>query len=72
MLDKSIEFKNIIMKIEPNKIKNIANPILPDGFSFRFFETGDEAHWARIEASVLEFDSNDKAETAACAYCCGF
>jgi len=62
MLDKSIEYKNIIMKIEPNEIKNIANPILPDGFSFRFFETGDEAHWARIEASVLEFDSIDDAK----------
>ena len=63
MLDKSIEYKNIIMKIEHNEIKNITRPSLPDGFSFRLFEAGDEAHWARIEASVLEFDSIDDAKS---------
>ena len=62
MLDTSIEYKNIIMKIEYNEIKNITSPSLPDGFSFRFFEAGDEAHWARIEASVLEFNSVDDAQ----------
>jgi len=30
---------------------------LPDGFRFTFFSDGDEADWARIETSVLEFDS---------------
>jgi len=63
MLDKSVEYKNIIMKIQWDKIKSIAKPILPDGFSFRFFTAGDEIHWARIEASVLEFDSVDLARS---------
>jgi len=61
MLDKSIDFKSVIMKIECDEIKNIASPILPDGISIRFFTAGDEEHWARIEASVLEFDSVGEA-----------
>ncbi|MCL2169470.1 MAG: GNAT family N-acetyltransferase [Defluviitaleaceae bacterium] len=61
MLDKSIDYKNVIMKIESDKINDIESPMLPDGFSFRFFRSGDEEHWARIEASVLEFDSADAA-----------
>ena len=63
ILDKSIEFKNVIMKIECDDINNITTPILPYGFSFRFFEAGDEVHWARIEASVLEFESIDSARS---------
>ncbi|MDR2166233.1 MAG: GNAT family N-acetyltransferase [Clostridiales bacterium] len=61
MLDKSIAYRNIIMKIGHEKISEIAPPILPEGYSFRFFKAGDEAHWARIETSVLEFESEDKA-----------
>ena len=30
---------------------------LPDGYRFAFFNDGDEASWAKIETSVLEFDS---------------
>lgn len=63
VLDKSIEFKNVIMKIECDEINNITTPILPDGFLFRFFESGDDVHWARIEASALEFDSTDCARS---------
>lgn len=62
MLDKSIPYKNIYMEISPEKISRISEPVLPDGFSFRFFTDGDEKHWARIESSVLEFDSAEKAE----------
>jgi GNAT superfamily N-acetyltransferase len=61
MLDKSIAYKNIIMKIEHKKISEIAPPTLPKGYSFRFFKAGDEAHWARITTSVLEFESESKA-----------
>ena len=62
MLDKSMSYKNIIMKIDWGKLKSIKAPVLPDGFSFRFFTAGDEEHWARIEASVLEFDSATEAK----------
>ena len=62
MLDKSIEFKSVIMRIEHDKIKVLDDAKLPDGFSFRFFESSsDVKHWGNIEASVLEFDSESDA-----------
>ncbi|MBP2643504.1 MAG: Acetyltransferase family [Firmicutes bacterium] len=57
MLDKSIPYQNIIMKIPAKDIFSICVPELPDGFPFRLFEDSDEVHWARIETSVLEFES---------------
>lgn len=60
MLDKSIPLKKIIMKLEA-KNNTWHEPSLPDGFSFRFYEKGDEYHWARIETSVLEFDHENAA-----------
>ena len=30
---------------------------LPDGFKYVFYRDGDETSWARMETSVLEFDS---------------
>ena len=63
MLDKSIEYKNIIMRIESDKILNIANPALPCNFSFRHFrDCVDIKHWSRIETSVLEFSAENDAE----------
>jgi len=63
MLDKSIEYKNIIMRMESDKILNIANPVLPCNFSFRHFkDAGDIKHWSRIETSVLEFADENEAE----------
>ena len=64
MLDKSLEYKGIIMRIESDKIKTAAEAKLPDGFSFKFFEPDDVPHWGGIEASVLEFAS----EAEACEY----
>lgn len=61
MLDKSIPYKNIIMRNEQIMQAEIR---LPDGFSFRFFQEGDQIHWGRIETSVLEFD----CEEDACSY----
>lgn len=60
MLDKSIPLKKVIMKLEAKNNTNYA-PTLPEGFKYRFFEAGDEYHWARIETSVLEFDHEDAA-----------
>ena len=59
MLDKSIPHKHVIMRLDRNT--QIHEPPLPDGFRFRFFGEGDEYHWARIETSVLEFESEQKA-----------
>ena len=62
MLDKSIEFKSIIMRLDKPASQNFGEPVLPNGFSFRFFETSSDInHWGRIEASVLEFASEEDA-----------
>jgi ribosomal protein S18 acetylase RimI-like enzyme len=62
MLDKNIAFKNIIMRIDEELVRNIEEPALPSGYSFRFFEGAqDIEHWAAIETSVLEFASVSEA-----------
>lgn len=61
MLDKSVVYKNIIMKMPAEKVLSTVASQLPEGFRFRLFENGDELHWARIETSVLEFESREAA-----------
>lgn len=61
MLDKSLPYKNIIMKINANQILEIEQPTLPEGYTFRNYQEGDALHWARIESSVLEFDCVENA-----------
>ncbi|MCC8165560.1 MAG: GNAT family N-acetyltransferase [Planctomycetes bacterium] len=55
MLDKSVPFKHIMMR------RPAGHPLpswsLPDGYSFAFYQPGDERDWAVIESSVLEFPS---------------
>jgi len=55
MLDKSIPYAGLFMRRE--KGSPIPEFTLPDGFKFSYYNEGDEVSWARIEASVLEFDS---------------
>jgi len=63
MLDRSIPFKHIIMRIPVKDILRLctAPPILPDGYTVREYQDGDAVHWADIEAAVEEFESFDKA-----------
>ena len=55
MLDKSVPYAGFYMRREAG------TPVffspLPAGFNFVLYSAGDESAWARIEASVLEFDS---------------
>ena len=55
MIDKTVKFAKLKMK------RPAGTPIpdfpLPDGFKYTFYQAGDEIHWARIETSVGEFDS---------------
>jgi len=55
MLDKTIPFAKVFMR------RKSGAPIpvfpLPEGFSYTYFEDGDELDWARIETSAGEFDS---------------
>jgi len=55
MLDKTIPFAKVYMR------RKAGTPIpvfpLPEGFSYTYYEDGDEVNWARIETSAGEFDS---------------
>jgi len=55
MLDKSLPYYKLYM------VRKAGTPIpdhpLPAGYRFAFYKDGDEADWAKIEASVDEFDS---------------
>ncbi len=62
MLDKSIPFKNIIMRLSKENLWAVTEPVLPEGFSFAFFKPGMERDWAEIEYSVLEFKAVEDAE----------
>lgn len=59
MLDKSISFHTIIMR--SNNLLKAKPDALPEGFSVRFYEPGDEIHWARIQYEVGEFSSIEDA-----------
>ena len=60
MLDKSIPYKNIIMRAEALSPAFTWN--LPEGFLMKTFEPCDEKEWAAIETSVGEFESEAVAE----------
>jgi GNAT superfamily N-acetyltransferase len=55
MLDKSVPYAGLFMRRPAGAV--LLQAALPDGFAFSFFEDGNESDWARIETSVLEFDS---------------
>ena len=59
MLDKSVPYAGFYMRRDAG-LPLVASP-LPEGYSFVFYKEGDEASWARIEASVLEFESDFSA-----------
>ena len=64
MLDKSLPYKSIIMRMEAAVAERLAPPAPAAGYRIRPFAPGDERHWARIETSVGEFSE----EAAARAY----
>ena len=55
MLDKSVPYAGLYMHRAPGS--RIPENQLPDGYRFSLYNDGDEASWAKIETSVLEFDS---------------
>ena len=59
MLDKSLEYRNLLMRRPAGA--PIPEAILPPGYSFSLYQPGDETHWARIETAVLEFDDETQA-----------
>ena len=61
MLDKSIQYYDILMKRE--KGCPYEKYMLPEGYDFVSFKSGDEKEWAEIETSVGEFDKEVDALT---------
>ena len=61
MLDKSLPYKGFIMKMRREKLATIKVPELLPGYKYRLYQDGDEVHWARLETSVLEFPTEEKA-----------
>ena len=61
MLDKSLKYEGFIMKLRRENIPSIKVPELPEGYTYHLYEDGDEEHWARLESTVLEFPSYEKA-----------
>ena len=61
MLDKSLAYQGFIMKLRRMKLQEITVPDIPQGYHYRLYMPGDDIHWARLEHSVAEFSSYDKA-----------
>ncbi len=62
MRHQEIAFKDIVMKIHYDDIKNIEIPVL-NNYVFRFYETGDMETWATITHAAGEFESKETALT---------
>ncbi len=61
MLDKSVPYKVVIMKMPGERLARIQPQVLPKGFKYRFYVSGDEEQWCDLETSVLEFSEISKA-----------
>ena len=59
MLDRTIPFYNIILKCDDYQDADI---ILPPGYCFRNYQSGDEKDWAELEYEIGDFGSTREAE----------
>lgn len=60
IIDQSIPYRHIIMRLLSGEYRP-QEPVLPPGYEFHAFEPGDERFWARIQHSVNEFPTVEKA-----------
>ena len=58
MLDKSLPMCYVLMVKEDTE--NYPRYSLPDGYSFKFYEKGDEKLWVEIEMTVDQFNTMDE------------
>jgi len=61
MLDKSVPYKRIIMRLDYNKNNFKGEVVLPKGYSFKMYEPGMEVNWAETETEVLEYNTKEVA-----------
>lgn len=62
MLDKSLRYYDMLMCCPAQKIAQVEEPALPQGYTVHTYQSGDIEHWASIETSVGEFDSEEAAK----------
>lgn len=60
MLDKSLPYSDIIMKADGDTASAWTPSSLPNGYSFKMYEEGDETAWAALETLVKEFSSREE------------
>ena len=61
MLDKSIPY--IEFEMQRKEQQKLPERKIPEGYTFSYYQPGDEYAWQRIETSVGEFDDLTAAET---------
>lgn len=59
MIDRCIPYYNLILKCNKTSATLIS---LPEGYSFKMYEVGDEKHWAKLEYEIGDFSSVEEAE----------
>ena len=59
MLDRSIPYYNLILKCDKICTTSVS---LPEGYSFKMYDVGDEKHWAKLENKIGDFSSIEEAE----------
>ena len=59
MIDRSIPYYNLILKCNEICIPPVS---LPEGYSFKMYEVGDEKRWAKLETEIGDFSSVEEAE----------
>ena len=59
MMDRDVPWIDLEMRLDT--LDRLPEYSLPEGYEWRFFAPGDEAHWTRIETSAGEFKNTDDA-----------
>ncbi len=59
MLDRTIPFYNVILRCDNS---NVNSAILPTGYRFRMYQSGDEDNWALLEYEIGDFDTVNEAK----------
>lgn len=59
MIDRSIPYYNLILKCTQICTKSIS---LPEGYSFKMYDVGNEKYWAKLEYEIGDFSSVAEAE----------
>ena len=62
--DKSLPKESIVMMLPAVRAQQVPAPTLPEGYSFRLYQPGDAALWARIAVVCGEYDDEAAAEAS--------